>query len=321
MKIAPSGMRVLALAIAAGLAACASSPSMLIFADNVTFGLQLGTNTAAGGSSVTLGFKNRSVAIVPMSVLDQDGNAQKLSSLDGGNGDAMSVFAVFDASSSGQSSPLKAGQMFSTGVAAQQLTLGYLCRTNPQAAQCHVEPPAGSASASAKLASAHASTAGSAASSAQASAKSAAASASSAAAAAGSIGVAAAPPAPPPPANDRPYQWPLVFGRTDVVGFDISGSAAEQGGTFVFGYGGRNLALVPAYTPSKNSKVSGLYAKSDGIERDAFSVLGQFDANTETTKLGFDIKRYFATGLAAQNLSRSIASAIAASASASAPKP
>lgn len=112
-----------------------------------------------------------------------------------------------------------------------------------------------------------------------------------------------------------------MFGRTDVVGFDISGSAAEQGGTFVFGYGGRNLALVPAYTPSKNSKVSGLYAKSDGIERDAFSVLGQFDANTETTKLGFDIKRYFATGLAAQNLSRSIASAIAASASASAPKP
>jgi hypothetical protein len=308
------------LATATGLVACSTSPSMLIFADNATFGLQLGSNTAASGGNVTLGYRNRSVAIVPMSVLDETGTAKALRSRDGSSTDAMSVFAIFDAASADRTSPLNTGQMFSTGVAAQQLTLGYMCRSNPTASECAApatarpEPPGDSALASAKQAAVSASTAASAASAAETSARSAAASASAAATA--STSVASVKPAPPD--DQAPYQWPLVFGRTDVLGFDITGSAAEQGATFVFGYGVRNLALVPTYTPWTNGRFSGLYANSEDISRDAFSVLGQFNASTKTSQLGFNINRYFATGLAAQNLARGIAAAIAASAPASA---
>lgn len=289
---------------------------MLIFADNATFGLKLGSNTAANGGSVTLGYKNHSVAIVPMSVLDDTGNAKQLSSLDEGARDAISVFAVFDASGQGRTSPINTGQMFSTGVAAQQLTRGYLCRSHPQAAQCAASGPAaavaqdGGASASDKLAAKSALAAASSAVAAAASAKSAAASASVAA----RVPKLASGQNDTTPSSD-PYQWPLVFGRTDVLGFDIAGSASEQGASFVLGLGIRNLALVPTYSPNRSGQVTGgLYANSEEIAQDAFSVLGQFSASTKTTELGFGIERYFATGIAAQNLSRAIAAAVAASA-------
>ena len=122
--------------------------------------------------------------------------------------------------------------------------------------------------------------------------------------------------------EDRPYQAPLLFLRTDVVGINIGGSLAEQGLKFDLGYANRNLALVPVFAPGAGKKMYGLFGRVDPTDadarptdalQDAYSVLGQFSANTETAKLelGLGLERYFATGVAAYNLGESLRSVIA----------
>jgi hypothetical protein len=114
---------------------------------------------------------------------------------------------------------------------------------------------------------------------------------------------------------DSPYQAPLLFLRSDVVGIDIGGSLAEQGLQFDLGYTNRNLALIPVYAAGAGGKVVRIAGGSDGAasdrSNDAMSVLGQFKVNTETTRLGLGLGRYFATGVAARNMGESISAAIA----------
>jgi hypothetical protein len=105
--------------------------------------------------------------------------------------------------------------------------------------------------------------------------------------------------------GERPYQAPLVFLKSDVLGIDIGGSVAEKGAQFALGYAGRNIALIPVVAESQGRGVTSLLGSS-GDEpnetQDAYSVLGQFKADTATTKLGYGFERYFATGVAARNL-------------------
>ncbi|MEJ8860137.1 hypothetical protein WKW79_36820 [Variovorax robiniae] len=112
-----------------------------------------------------------------------------------------------------------------------------------------------------------------------------------------------------------PYQKPLLFARSDVIGIDIAGSLAQQGVQFVLGYNERSIALIPATTRNYNGKVQSIMgADGDGdgpVALDALSVLGQFKSNTKTQSLGFGIERYFATGYAARNLGDGLGLAIA----------
>lgn len=307
---------------ALAVAGCATNPP-LMFGDTTTFGLRLGNDTATAGGSVSLGYKAQSVAVVPVSVLDHMGVARLLK----GHGiskerDALSVFASFDSTASApgtgnKDSNVRLGQVFSTGLAAQALTLGYLCREN-------ADPNCNSTAATSALEAAAAATY------AAALAASAAATANSAAAKATSVvdgksttrtSEPAGNPAPSD-ATDRPYQAPLIFLRTDLVGIDIGGSLAEQGLQFNLGYTNRNLALIPVYAPEPGRKVVGLYgtlqpadpagaAATMDAPHDAYSVLGQFKANTQTTQLGFGLERYFATGVAARYLGEATGAAIA----------
>jgi hypothetical protein len=213
------------------------------------------------------------VAVVPLSLLDEKGNAKALRGWSGDDRDALSVFAVFETSSQGPTDRLRLGQIFSTGLAAQELTQGY---------ECHMKGDTACASPAPVPAPAPAPVAGAV--------------------------------ATPPATSDRPYQLPLVYARTDIVGIDIGGSAAEQGAVFTLGYSGRNLAVVPTYAPESGQRAAGLLGNVGDAttSRDASSVLGQFKSSTETSGLGFGIERYFATGIAAQNLSRGLRAAIAA---------
>ena len=108
----------------------------------------------------------------------------------------------------------------------------------------------------------------------------------------------------------------MLFLRNDVVGFDIGGSLAQQGLQFNLGVTNRNLALIPVYAAGANGQVvritgGGADGQGANPSRDAMSVLGQFKMNTETTRLGFGLDRYFATGVAARNLGESMQAAIA----------
>lgn len=268
------------------LAACAVNPPM-IFGDQVTFGLQAGTDMAAAGGAFTVGYKQRSVAVVPVSVLKADGQAAALRGSDGTDRDALSVFAVFEATAPSPNDRLRIGQIFATGSAAQEISAGYECHLRRQA-NCAAPAAAGAASAAA------------------------------APAAATSPVDTARPPAPG--AQDRPYQRPLVYARTDVAGIELGGSSAEQGSQFTFGWSSRNLALIPVYAPSAGNQVTGLYGGLDDAARqkDAFSVLGQFSGETRIGTLGFGLKRFFATGIAAKNLASGLRIAIPAAQAASA---
>ena len=290
------------------LASCSTNPP-LMFGDTTTYGLRLGNDTATGGGSVSLGYKAQSIAVVPVSVLDENGKPRLLKGHGRHNADAMSVFASFESAAStpaSNDSTVRLGQVFSTGVAAQVLTMGYLCRESS-------DPSCARTAAAAAL------EAAAAADKAAASAPAAAVSANStqarlnAALEGRPVTIVQADAGAAPP-SDRPYQAPLLFVRTDVVGIDIGGSLAEQGLQFNLGYTNRNLALIPVYAPGAGNTVVGI---TGGTERtaepshDAMSVLGQFKVNTETARLGLGLNRYFATGVAARNLGESLGAAIA----------
>lgn len=256
-------LMVVSLATLGG--ACTSNPP-LMFADTTTVGLSIGADTAALGGAVSLGVKNQSLAVVPVSVVDDRSQAYAVAGQAGRKVDALSVFAVFKADAESKDSPIKIGQVFSTGSAAQLLTQGYECHLAGTAA-CPAQdalPKAGPGDA-----------------------------------------------LPAPPGSDKPYQRPLVYARTDVYGFDISGTTAEQGSSFTLGYANRNLALVPIVALSGGGRPSHLLGRHEAALQDAYSVLGQFSASAQARQLGFGLERYFATGIAAQNLATGLRKAIA----------
>lgn len=265
------------------LGACASNPPLL-FADSTTVGLKLGADTASLGGAVSLGVKNQSLAVVPVSVVDQSAQAFRMIGQAGAETDALSVFAVFKADAENKDSPVKIGQVFSTGAAAQLITQGFECHLATRS-PCPASPDLPVPAAQPKTVQKD-----------------------KPAETAEATGTAT----PASESTDKPYQRPLVYARTDTYGVDISGSTAEQGSNFTLGYGNRNLALVPIVAVSGAGRPSNLLGGDGKTLKDAYSVLGQFSANTETKRLGFGLERYFATGIAAQNLAGGLRAAIAA---------
>jgi hypothetical protein len=270
--------RLSLFAAAAALCGCAATTNPpLLFGDVTTFGLRLGNDNASAGGSATLGYKNYSVALVPVSILDENGDAKLIKgryAVKNGSqkSDAMSVFASFSDETVFTAAPQKGevrlGQVFSTGLAAQTITLG-VCKASLENG-CSDEDASSEQDRPGKDRSEP------------------------------SLKVAAT------SAPDRPYQSPLLFMRTDVTGIDIGGSLAQDGMQFVLGYGSRDLALIPVAARQSGGRPLQITSSDDranGSQLDTLSVMGQFRATTETSKLNAGLTRYFATGVAARNLS------------------
>lgn len=299
----PAGLAAVLL-----LVGCASKNPPLTFGDSTTFGLRLGNETATGGASVSLGYKAQSVALVPITYNDDDGSARTLKADGDGMSDAMSVFAVFESAAqpgaATSANSVGLGQIFSTGLAAQEITRG-ICQSQ-HSTQCGAAPSTVD-SAVTETARSTQSTQVAANAEAQTNEKS-------------------LPPASVVPRgghvpDDAPYQRPLVFLRTDVLGIDMGGSLAEKGLQFVLGYNNRNLAFIPSTAAGADGRV-GRITGGETVKgqqpRDTLSVVGQFQANTQTNRLGYDLKRYFATGVAARNLGKAAGAAAAAAIAANA---
>ena len=94
---------------------------------------------------------------------------------------------------------------------------------------------------------------------------------------------------------------PLIFGQSHTVGITIGASTTDQGGEFVLGYKDRNIALIPVTTP-QSSGDSTLVKATVGASQDAMSVIGQFEVNSETKDADVGLGKFFATGIAAQQL-------------------
>lgn len=118
------------------LCACQTSPT-LVFGQSHTVGISIGGSASDTGAELTLGYKDRDVAIVPVAIVPAKGTTgttQMVNSTVGsasGTGqdsDALSVLGQFEVSAGAQSQNVGLGKFFATGLAAQKLADGFSCK-------------------------------------------------------------------------------------------------------------------------------------------------------------------------------------------------
>ncbi len=107
---------------------------------------------------------------------------------------------------------------------------------------------------------------------------------------------------------------PLIFADKTSVGIDISGS--EQGIDFVLGFKTKSVSIIPVAVRRKDkdgnvTEIIPVQAE-DGEKRDAYSTFGNFTVDTqgETAAASVGLGRFFATGVAAQNIATELGKAM-----------
>jgi hypothetical protein len=135
-------MKLMQLLLVAGLpalAGCATDPGRnmpLVFGQTQTLGISIGTSTTDPGVDLTLGFKARDIAVVPVTVVQADGGSTLIkSTATDGYQDAFSVLGQFEASAKGEGTGATAGlgKFFATGMAAKKLADGFAGKLSGQA--------------------------------------------------------------------------------------------------------------------------------------------------------------------------------------------
>lgn len=271
---------VVTLVLPALLAACSSTRENLLFVETYDLGIGIHPAPTTGMIQFNVGFKATDLAVVPIASVEGDGrvNQRRAKSKNADNAglekDAVSVFAQFRngtqpvAGESGQHQ-VGIGRFFSTGVAAVNLARAYECAMLP-ADTCTPCPACKSAQSS-------------------------------------------------KPHEDEPSSAesntqptvlkPLIFGQYDSYGLDIKPSVETAGGSlfdFSLGYSGKNFAVMPLFALERGKHYKELGGEGGQFDDEAYSVLGQFKADTATTSPNLKLERFFATGLAAQYLSRGL---------------
>ena len=106
----------------------------LIFASQQTLGASVSGDAAERSMELTLGFKGRELAVIPVTVKQANGSSQVQSSVGLGYTDALSVLGQFEATAGGEVDEQKAGtnvglgKFFATGLAAQKLADGFAAK-------------------------------------------------------------------------------------------------------------------------------------------------------------------------------------------------
>lgn len=101
-----------------------------------------------------------------------------------------------------------------------------------------------------------------------------------------------------------PKNMPLLFGQSQTVGISIGGSASDQGAEFVLGYKDKNVALVPVSSgDDAQARIEATIDQANAhTSHDALSVFGQFEATARGSNREVELGKFFATGVAAQEL-------------------
>jgi len=96
---------------------------------------------------------------------------------------------------------------------------------------------------------------------------------------------------------------PLIFGQSQTVGISIGGNASDQGADFVLGYKDKNIAIVPIAVQVSEGSYAQVGSMSGENFDDSFSVIGQFEVKSGTSRGGdVGLGKFFATGAAAKAL-------------------
>lgn len=101
-----------------------------------------------------------------------------------------------------------------------------------------------------------------------------------------------------------PKNMPLLFGQSQTLGISIGGSASDQGAEFVLGYKDKNIALVPVTSgdDAKHPINATINQANTHTSTDAMSVFGQFEVSARGSQRDVELGKFFATGVAAQEL-------------------
>ncbi len=123
MKIFFKLFLVLVVALVCG---CTSTHNLpLIFGQSHTVGITISASTTDQGGEFTLGYKDKDIAVVPVTIRQENGNSTLIKSTVGESQDAMSVLGQFQVTSSTISNNVGLGKFFATGLAAQKLADGF----------------------------------------------------------------------------------------------------------------------------------------------------------------------------------------------------
>jgi len=143
------------------LSGCATSTDLpLIFGQSHTVGLTIGASTADQGAELTLGYKDRNIAIIPVVARDKENSVKeiraKIPQWEGEHGvweDSLSVFGQFElhtgttteTGSTGAPRPtVGLGKFFATGQAATTLAKGFAAKLGARDSEGEtVQQPAG----------------------------------------------------------------------------------------------------------------------------------------------------------------------------------
>ncbi len=98
----------------------------LVFGQSHTVGISIGGSAADQGVDFTLGYKDKDIAIVPVTIEQKDGgNTQIKAKAEVGHEDALSVFGQFELNSDTKQANVGLGKFFATGLAAKVLADGF----------------------------------------------------------------------------------------------------------------------------------------------------------------------------------------------------
>jgi hypothetical protein len=294
--------------IACVLTGCAAHKNELLFGESTDVGITLRPN-ATTDFEFTFGYKARDIAVVPVVGVDKSGVVQRRAKDGEDVEDAVSVFGQFNVNCSSVADKAKCGEkvslgrFFATGRAATNLARGYrdgwIEKVGPEAVKAQEARDAEKQSAAAKRAE-------------EAEKKAAAKKAEEAKKSAehntvegtrGPATVSVATAVSTATATATEILPALVFGQSDTFGLNVGVSAADKGADFTLGYSGRNIAIMPVFAEDGLGKFQGVGSANAHGAVDSFSVIGQFKADTAGTAKSIDLDRFFATGLAAQELS------------------
>jgi hypothetical protein len=121
---------LLPVPVVAALGGCATNQNLpLIYAQSTTVGISITATTDEQGGTFVLGFKDKNVAVVPVTVSNSDGGSSYLGSTSGEEfEDAFSVLGQFEVDSKSTTGDVSLGRFFSTGSAAKSLADGFSCK-------------------------------------------------------------------------------------------------------------------------------------------------------------------------------------------------
>lgn len=107
----------------------------LLFGQSHTVGITIGGSTTEQGVDFTLGYKDKNVAVVPVTVKQTNGNSTQIrSQATPGHEDALSVLGQFQVDSDTRAANVGLGKFFATGNAAKTLADGFKARLGATAA-------------------------------------------------------------------------------------------------------------------------------------------------------------------------------------------